>query len=460
MQFDPGRAEHRFGYGRSPVVAPPASLDDMLSGLTAPDVAAENFPLPDWAHFQSALAHRRRFLQFARQNRGTEKGKEARETAQRALREARRDQAKWFVQTQLRRITTPQAFRERLVAFWADHFTALGKNPILRLATPAYIEEAIRPHIAGSFADLLRAAITHPLMLQALDQYTSMGPNSVAAKRREDGRGLNENLAREVLELHTLGVNGPYSQTDVTELAKLFTGLSTTREMSFHFRPNLAEPGSERVLGRTYGPERSLEPINAALNDIALHPATAAHIARKLVVHFVSDQPPTALVAQVTEAYETSGGDLLACYQALLGHPAAWQLDAPNIRPPDEFISAALRALGIAPDRLIPFSPRAVRDLFFRPQALMGQPWLRPSGPDGFAEEDAAWVTPQGISARLDWAMNAPARLLEEMPEPEAMLAQTLGKAPPAKLIFAVKNAENRRIALGLILASPAFQRR
>lgn len=460
MRFDPGRAEHRFGYGRSAMVAPPATLDQMLAGVRGPDSAAAAYPLPGWRHFQDAIAHRRRFLQYARQNRGTEKSKTARETAREALRQARRDQATWYLQTQLRRITTPHAFRERLVAFWADHFTALGKTAILRLATPAFIEEAIRPHISARFSDLLLAAVTHPLMLHALDQNKSMGPNSVAAKRRKDGRGLNENLAREVLELHTLGVGGPYGQADVTQLAELLTGLGTTRDMAFHFTPNLAEPGRETVLGQSYGPERSLEPIKAALTDIATHPATAQHLAQKLVVHFVSDDAPAALVNHVAEAYQLSGGDLSASYQALLAHPAAWQDNAPNIRPPDEFISTALRCIGITPARLAPFSHRAVRDLFFRPMALMGQAWLRPTGPDGFEEADSAWITPQGISARLEWSMNAPARLLENMPEPEDMLNTALGADVPARLAFAVRNAENRRIALGLILTSPAFQRR
>jgi len=176
----------------------------------------------------------------------------------------------------LRRINTRTAFRERLVAFWADHFTAVGKGGLLRAAAPLYVEEALRSHIAGKFTDLLIFAVTHPLMLHYLDQNTSAGPNSPLAQRRNGPIGLNENLARGVLELHTLGVEGPYDQRDVHELAKLLTGLAATRNYSFKFRQNMTEPGPKTVLGRTYGTEEGMRAIRKVLNDLALHPALAS----------------------------------------------------------------------------------------------------------------------------------------------------------------------------------------
>ncbi|NHX27388.1 DUF1800 domain-containing protein, partial [Escherichia coli] len=267
--------------------------------------------------------------------------------------------------------------RERLVRFWADHFTALGKNPILRGLEFGYVEEAIRPNITGSFAGLLKAAVTHPMMLHYLDQARAVGPNAPGAK---GVRGLNENLAREVLELHTLGVGAPYAQDDVRELAELFTGMTVNSEQAFNFRPRLAEPGAEEVLGQRYGGATArLADIHAALDDLAHHPATARHIATKLAVHFVADLPDTGLVDHIAGTYAQTGGDLLACYGALLDHPAAWGAEAQKARQPFDFVAASLRAL----DAPMPEGDKAPLRLFARPMAEMGQPIEGPIGPDG-----------------------------------------------------------------------------
>ena len=368
---------------------------------------------PPFGICKTSLSKRRRFYSYARKNPDTTKGKDALETAKGIDREVQRQRSEWFAHLLMRRVRAQDAFRERLVAFWADHFTAYGKGGLLRAAAPLYVEEAIRPRIAGRFADLLTVAVTHPLMLHYLDQNISAGPNSRAARRRNRRLGLNENLAREVLELHTLGVDAPYAQQDVTELAELLTGLSVTRDYGFKFRNRMVEPGAETVLGQTYSEEKGMAPVRAVLQDLARHPATARHIAHKLAVHFVSDTPPAALVDAVTDAYLSSDGHLETCYAALLNHPAAWDPLAHNIRLPEEFMSTALRALNPSAEVLASFTQREFRSLFYRPLRLMGQDWMRPAGPDGFAEADSAWVTPQGIATRLEWAMNAPARLLD-----------------------------------------------
>jgi uncharacterized protein (DUF1800 family) len=314
--------------------------------------------------------------------------------------------------------------------------------------------------VSGKFADLLRACVTHPLMLHYLDQNTSAGPNSRAAQRPDRQRGLNENFAREVLELHTLGVGGPYTQNDVHELAKLLTGLAGTRDYSFKFRRNMAEPGAETVLGRSYGGPPGLGPIHAVLADLALHPATAAHIARKLAVHFVSDTPPPDLIEDLQETYLGSGGDLMTCYAALLHHPASWTMNAPNIRPPDELVGAALRAMAVKPEMMEALRPAQIRRLLLTPMRLMGQAWQQPAGPDGWPEDDGAWITPQGIAARLDWAVNAPAQLRPDLPDPRNFVHDALGPNPPADVVFAASAAETRADAIGLVLCAPAFQRR
>jgi uncharacterized protein (DUF1800 family) len=460
VPFTPELAERRFGYGLSPQIAAPPSVADMLTGLRGPDVMAQTYPIPGFRYIQDQIVLVSRFSKFARKNPQTEAGAAAGEKAKTARRALFHDRQRWVVSTLQRRIDTPHAFRERLIAFWADHFTARGKSGLLRAAAPAYAEEAVRPHIGGRFADLLFACVTHPLMLHYLDQNTSAGPNSRAARRPDRRRGLNENLAREVLELHTLGVAGPYNQSDVRELAKLLTGLAGTRDHSFKFRRNMAEPGAETVLGRTYGGAPGLAPIRAVLVDLALHPATAAHIARKLAVHFVSDQPAPDLIRDLEETYLSGGGDLMQCYETLLHHPASWTNDAPNIRPPDEFVSAALRALAVAPEMMQSLRPAQIKRLMTTPMRLMGQPWQQPAGPDGWPEDDSAWITPQGMAARLEWAVNTPARLRPDLPDPREFVQDVLGPIPPADVVFAARAAETRADAIGLVLCAPAFQRR
>ncbi|WP_346348179.1 MULTISPECIES: DUF1800 family protein [unclassified Sulfitobacter] len=272
MNFDPVLAEHRFGYGRSARIAAPENVADILAELRGTDQARNAFPIPPFHVLQDALALRNRFNSYARKNPDTAAGVDARKKARRILRDMRRDHSQWFVQTQLRRISARHGFRERLTAFWADHFTALGGGGLLRFASPLYVEEAVRPNITGDFGSLLTACVSHPLMLHYLDQNTSVGPNSRAARRRGRQGGVNENLAREVLELHTLGVDGPYTQTDVRELAKLFTGLGATRHYGFKFRPAMVEPGPETVLGQTYGDAGGLATIHAALRDLHATP--------------------------------------------------------------------------------------------------------------------------------------------------------------------------------------------
>ncbi|KIN75603.1 DUF1800 domain-containing protein [Sulfitobacter mediterraneus] len=460
MPFTPEMAERRFGYGLSPQIVPPFSVAQMLSGLQGADVMAQAYPIPGFRHIQDQIVYVRRFSRYSRKNPETEAGQAAEQKAKLARRALFHDRQRWTVAALQRRIGTPHAFRERLIAFWADHFTARGKSGLLRAAAPAYLEEALRPHVSGKFADLLRACVTHPLMLHYLDQNTSAGPNSRAAQRPDRQRGLNENLAREVLELHTLGVGGPYTQNDVHELAKLLTGLAGTRDYSFKFRRNMAEPGAETVLGRSYGGPPGLAPIHAVLTDLALHPATAAHIARKLAVHFVSDTPPPDLIEDLQETYLGSGGDLMTCYAALLHHPASWTMNAPNIRPPDEFVGAALRAMAVKPEMMEALRPAQIRRLLLTPMRLMGQAWQQPAGPDGWPEDDGAWITPQGIAARLDWAVNAPAQLRPDLPDPRNFVHDALGPNPPADVVFAASAAETRADAIGLVLCAPAFQRR
>lgn len=459
LQFDPELAEIRFGCGLSPVVAPPFSAVAQLEALTGPDLMAERFPIADTADGLKAAQQFGALRKAARKALGTAEEK----TTEQAFKSFRRRhlQARyiWFRQLLLRQIHTQDGFRERLAGFWADHFTAQGKNRALRPLAYGYVESAIRPFLSARFEDLLIAAVTSPLMLHYLDQFRSRGEDSPLSQRQGRG-GLNENLAREVLELHTLGVDGPYDQKDVRQLAELLTGLSYRIEEGFVFDPRLVEPGSEQVLGQVYGgADPALEPVLQALRDLARHPVTAQHIAQKLAVHFTRDDPAPDLVADLAAAFRDSGGHLLRVYEVLLLHPLAWDPELRNVKPPFDFVASACRAFGPRA-ALAQWDHRAILQGFVAPMRLMGQHWQAAPGPDGWPEADQAWITPQGLSARLRWAMAAPHRLVDPLPDPVQFARSSLGRRMDARVEFVASAGETRAEAIGLVLASPAFQRR
>jgi len=249
-----------------------------------------------------------------------------------------------------RLVDTENAFLERLVLFWSNHFAvSLAKGGPMRVLAGAFEREAIRPHVLGRFADMLVAVEKHPVMLIYLDNQQSIGP---ASRSGQNGRrGLNENLAREILELHTLGVDGGYSQDDVTSLARIITGWTFVQPDDdalyggrFTFAPVRHEPGRHVLLGKTY-PEGGLEQGEEALADIARHPAAAHHIAAKLARHFVADDPPPALVENLTHVFRITDGDLYAVSYALVDAAEAWDREARKLRSPEEFVIAAFRAL-------------------------------------------------------------------------------------------------------------------
>ncbi|GGX42077.1 hypothetical protein GCM10007385_07070 [Tateyamaria omphalii] len=434
----------------------------MLDGLTGPDDMQRAFPIEPFVKFRARMVEVQRQNAIRRKNRGTELAAAARKQRNVINQEARVAMFDWLGQTMLRRVHTQTALRERIVAFWADHFTARGKRGVIRRGTSPYIEDAIRPFITGRFDDLLQAAVMHPLMLDYLDQTRSMGPASFRALKRgpKKAAGLNENLAREVLELHTLGVDGPYTQEDVTQLAELFTGLSFDARNGFKFRKDFAEPGSETVLGVDYGEEATVKSVRAALRDLAAHPSTARHLASKLAVHFVSDTPDPALVDALEAAYVDHDGQLMAMYDVLLNHPSSWERSVSNFKLPIDFVSSALRALAIPKDAFADRDEKWIRRFFGAPLAHMGQTWERPIGPDGWDEDDVAWITPQGVAARVSWSMAVPVRMIEPLPDPRAFAELALGSFANEAVRFAASAAESRPEAIGVVLMSPAFQRR
>lgn len=458
MSFDPVLAAFRFGCGLSPVHPPPESAAGMIATLRGSDLAAGLVPIVPFAAAEPsplALADAARARRAAL---GTPDEDAARE-AERGLQRVARDVwQKNLLRTLARMAIAADGLRERLVVFWADHFTVRARmGRIKHLVTP-FVEEAIRPHVTGRFPDMLRAVTTHPMMLQYLNQLRSHGPNSAAGLRR--GRGLNENLARELLELHLLGAGGGYTQRDVRELAELLTGLTWQPRRGFFFSHAMAEPGAEEILGQSYGPEPSLAAIHDALDDLALRPETAQHLARKMAAHFVADAPDQTLVAAMASTYRESGGDLAAMTAAMLDHPAAWRPERSKVRWPIEYIAAGLRALAVTPDQLLALEHRAIRRLFLQPLQMMGQPWEAPPGPDGWPESADRWIIPQTLAARQTWALQVPARLVTDLPDPREFVETALGPDAPRDVRFAARAAERVSDGIGLVLAAPAFQRR
>lgn len=350
--------------------------------------------------------------------------------------------------------TTENALVERLVMFWSNHFAvAVRKGGPVRVTAGAFEREAIRPHVLGRFLDMLMAVEKHPAMLIYLDNNASVGPNSRAGQRQR--KGLNENLARELLELHTVGVDAGYTQTDVTNLARILTGwtvpgIKQTRFEAgkFAFTPARHEPGEWQVLSKTY-PDRGLETGEQVLADLARHPATARHIARKLAAHFVASPPPPELVASLEATFRDTGGDLRQLTRTLLTHDAAWQSPPRKLLPPYDFLLAAVRGLEAR------LEPRVAARL----SAALGQPIWNPPSPKGWPEDDDVWMAPSSIRERLRIAgqLAPPAAASGD---PTARARDLFGTAISAKEIEAISRAESRLQGTEILIMSPSFQRR
>src|SRR5215469_11154861 len=281
-------------------------------------------------------------------------------------------------------------FVERLVWFWSNHFCV---NADATVMAGGYEREAIRPHVLGRFSDMLLAVEGHPAMLLYLNNAQSIGPASVAGINRD--RGLNENLAREILELHTLGVRTVYTQNDVTSFAKVITGWTFLPPVTnpdhgaeFVFNKRLHEPGPQTVVGKTY-PDAGVEQGRAVLRDLASHPATATHVATQLARHFVADDPPPSLVERLTQRFLDTDGDLREVARALVTASDAWVPERTKIKRPSEWAVAALRATGVEID---------IRRIM-QAQLLLGEPLWRPAAPKGFSDDTAAWL--DGLAQRL-----------------------------------------------------------
>ncbi|MCA6103554.1 DUF1800 domain-containing protein [Bradyrhizobium australafricanum] len=346
-------------------------------------------------------------------------------------------------------------FVERLVVFWSNHFCiSANKGALARMWAGSFEREAIRPHVLGRFPDMLKAVEQHPAMLFFLDNQQSLGPESRAGINRN--RGLNENLAREIMELHTLGVGGGYTQDDVTSLARVITGWTFAGRRgqlgtpgSFVFNANAHQPGPQQVLGKTYA-QAGVAQGEAVLSDIARHPSTAKFIATKFARHFVADDPPPALVARLQDTFTKTDGDLRALATALVQSSEAWQAPLTKMRSPYEFLVASGRLLARNPED----PGRYLNGL-----NVLGQPLWSPAGPNGFPDTAAAWAAPEGVKLRLDISAQLASQLADRF-DPRDLLELIAAEAASPETRRTIERAESRQQALALLLMSPEFQRR
>lgn len=416
----------------------------------------------------------------------------AKKEAKRSFKDAIKDDLQASVQARtLSALTTPTPFIERLVHFWANHFAISIDKPVVAQFAGAYELEAIRPHVLGSFREMLFAVEQHPAMLLYLDQAKSIGPNSRAASKLaqrdpDKQHGLNENLAREILELHTLGVRSGYTQTDVTEFAKALTGWSialkqpsrenqshdnqsqanqnqyhqrrakqkqdndaTVMGNGFMFRPALHEPGARNVLGKTYAQE-GLSQASSILDTLASAPATAQHIAYKLARHFVSDTPSQSLVDQLAATFLKENGQLTAVYRVLINATEAWNPAPAKFKTPWEWFISSLRGTG----------KQSVDNMkIIQIMNQLGQPVWKPGSPAGFDDMAEAWAAPDALLRRVEFAQRI-ANPLGNQLDARHLIDQLLAGSASAATKQTISRAESASTGLALLLVSPDFLRR
>jgi uncharacterized protein (DUF1800 family) len=360
-------------------------------------------------------------------------------------------------------VSSERPFVERLTQFWSNHFAVSVDKQFLAGLAGSFEREAIRPHVLGNFSDLLLAAETHPAMLLYLDNYLSVGPDSEAALRARRGQaarriGINENLAREILELHTLGVDGGYTQTDVTHFAEVITGWSvggvngrnaSAEPGRFVFRAELHEPGAKVVLGRRYAEDGFGQGV-AVLRDVARRPATAHFIATKLARHFIADEPPRAAVERLAEAYLRGSGDLPTVYRELIDAREAWQQPLAKYKTPSDYIISSYRGLTLPADA--GHAPLA-------PFEVLGQRTWQPGSPAGWPDRSADWDGASALFKRIQWADAVGGRLGSRR-EAGQLAPELLGANLTDATRAALAHATSAAQGLTLLLAAPEFMRR
>ncbi len=466
-------AQNRFGLGIRPgersIDNPQRWLEGQLRGFDPNPRAISR--LPGRRAIAEELIEFRMKSRALRQSKAMDDGQSQN---QKTVKQARRSIRQNYIDAAGARfdlaLNSRTPFAERLTHFWSNHFAISADKSRVFAFAGDYEFRAIRPNIMGKFGDLLSAAVLHPAMLFYLDQHTSLGPNSptgTRARRRNPNRkaGLNENLAREILELHTLGVRSVYTQADVLAFAKALTGWTVVdrsggpgrrrgeyanAEGETRFLMALHEPGSQQILGRSYGSDGAAQ-SKAVLADLAVHPATAKFIATKLARHFVADTPPASLVTKLEQTFLETGGDLSSLYRTLITAPESWQAQPAKFKTPWDWTVSTYRALGTTN---LPENRRAVQ-LFDQ----LGQPIWRPGSPAGFADQAQDWASPDALMRRVKLADRLASQISDDqIPLELAQTALSDALAPATRQ--AIVTADSPGQAVALLLVSPEFMRR
>lgn len=478
-QLQAAIATTRFGMGARPDEIKAAASDPRGWLKSQINPAAARMPAGDLLSAKQVLENRREAMAMAPSRNQDGADKEAQRIVRQEVRRDARDSLQEEIAARSRHAaTTPNSFAERWHRFWANHFTVATRNQqTVGLAGP-FEREAVRPNVFGRFDQLLGAATFHPGMLVYLDAARSIGPSTQAAQRRDGG--LNENLAREILELHTMGVGSGYSQADIIEFAKALTGWTvanqqTARLASMAQGPNqgwgkqrkaarqrvqdetgvaifvepLHEPGSRTVLSKTYT-VAARDQAAAILRDLAESPATARHIAMKLARHFVSDAPPPSSIAKLEASYIKTGGDLAALAHAVVDMDEAWAETPQKFKTPEELLVSAARAAGV--QATFGGGQRAVYT------SLAQTPFGAPS-PAGWPDDTASWSGADAIKKRLEWA-NSVSRRMARGETPSEFIDRALGQIASERTRTAIARAESAEQGFTLALMSPEFQRR
>lgn len=445
-------AANRFGLGARPGEL--TDIGDDARGWLIRQIQGTR-PVPqDVAALPSSVAAFQTFAKALRERRQQDKADDAGKRAENGRRQIGamyRDQVAARYRLAIR---TEEPFRERLVHFWTNHFAvSADKAQVVGLA--ATLEnEAIRPNVGGRFVDLLLAVEMHPAMILYLDNQASIGPNSPlaqkAARRAAGDRKLdiNENLAREILELHTLGVTGGYTQADVTTFARALTGWSVAAGQ-FQFRQMAHEPGAKTILGKRYGEDGLAQP-RAVLTDLADHPSTAKHVATKLARHFIADDPPESAVARLTKVFLDTDGDLPSLHRSLVESPEAWERTTAKFKTPHDFVVSTFRMLDFTPQ---------LPEQMLAPFQLLGQRPYTPGSPAGWPDTASQWDGPDALLKRIEWASAVGKRMGSKV-QPLAAGTASLGDALAERTRVAISRAESGAQGMALLLASPEFQRR
>ncbi len=442
MSLEATIAANRFGMGARPGELRKAGRDPKAWLIDQLQPVSFDTNLQSSTEVALALAEKRREKRRAKDEGNTDSAKEAQRYNQQTYRDFAQD-------TLNQAIRSEQSFAWRVLDFFSNHFSVSAAGPTMTPLSATLEREAIAPNLYGSFENLLLAVTSHPAMLIYLNNERSFGDDSRMGRGE---RGLNENLAREILELHTLGVNGGYTQADVIELAKGITGWSVASPVrdekpGFIFREQGHEPGKRNLLGKKYS-EQGIKQGVTMLQDLASHPSTIAHVCYKLAHHFVSDNPPESLVKKLSARWQETDGNIREVLIALVHAEEAWSERREKFKTPREFLISAYRAVGQKRTGKYGLLPSLVQ---------LGQQPFKAGSPAGFSDDEKDWNGGSALIARIDWSATVAAKVKANA---EEIMQNTLADTLSERTYNGVVRAESRQRALTVLLMSPEFQRR